>query len=671
MAENSFDANAGNAEGKRFAKLSLDYLNRAQVAQQHGEDSLATSLYLTAFDCAKTEGVESEDMFIEGLRQAWFIAATDGHRTLAEYIFELLEPYLSDEEIHRYASRLQDLAFDRLEEFGVSREELEDVLASLPPELAELGFDGLDAFLDDCSDGFDDEFDDDAQDVSCPDDASDLGMSARLVSRFGGEFSGIRDNFSDEKDGHLNDQRVTGMMKRLTGERKDASAASEAAKRNDAAIQETQKGVGAQNPQKGAGSASEQPQAPDVLPFLSQLFQGAHGAVAAFGFPPLGGAAQGRNAKAADRLTYADMAGFERAIDKMQTLGIGFNNNPELRDFIAMLNEKHGLSGAPVCDSIIFRSPAREDASHFMEATLGELGIPGMRVHVDENIHGDLVLCVMAQTNLGLRLNTAKGEIEGSGVLLLEDIDLWGHLLPFDEECRGCSSSKSSAAVSKGSREAFRLIQSAVESPDVYVLASCSTEVDVDGAFLDFLEPFTVVDIEHPTESERASLWNDLMNRHPSMKGAHLDTLVTNSKGLARFDIYMAAREAVEASYKASLASKAYQPITTTAICEKLAAYQPLESDEYKFLEEQVISDFRQELDNLDALLGFGDADNVAALLGETPEACEADGAGQTASVAVASEMAAESETPCCTQEAEASAEKRDESDNETGNAAE
>ena len=50
-----------NTEGTRSAKRSLDYLNRAQCAQQEGDDSLAASLYLAAFDCAQKEGENSKD----------------------------------------------------------------------------------------------------------------------------------------------------------------------------------------------------------------------------------------------------------------------------------------------------------------------------------------------------------------------------------------------------------------------------------------------------------------------------------------------------------------------------------------------------------------------------------------------------------------------------------
>ena len=614
-----------NTEGTRSAKRSLDYLNRAQCAQQEGDDSLATSLYLAAFDCAQKEGVASENIFIDGLKQAWFLAASSKQRTLAEHIFSLMEPYLSQDEVQQYVLRLQDLALERLEEFGVDRGELEQVLSSIPSQLADMGFGGMDALFDEFLDEIENEIElmDDIcteEDCSeCPDsdvceyhqanpalnDASD-GENVRN----GGDASDVSDEVDASEVLKGDDDSVVGSGKSDTASdhfviRSTGGAGANNRSEHHAAI------VGKQGDSQNAADAS---QAPDVLPFLSQILQGGHGAIAAFGLP---GAGQ-KSIQAANRLTYADMAGFEHAIEQMHALGIGFANNPELKNFISFLNEKHGLSGMPVSDAIVFRSAAREDASRFMEATLGELELPGVRINVDENIHGDLVLCVMAQTSLGLRFNAAKGQIDGSGVLLLEDIDLWGHLLPFDDDCFECASSRSGAqGPSKGALEAVRLIRSAVENPDVYVLASCSTDADIQGAFLDILEPLTVVDIDYPTASERTSLWNDLMNKHPSMKGAQIETLVACSKGLPRFDICMAAREAIEASYKESLSTRKYEPLTTAAICEKLAAYQPLDSDEYKSLEEQVVSDFRRELEGLDAFLGFEGANDVATLLGE------------------------------------------------------
>ena len=590
-----FEENFENRDGERSTMKSYEYLERARIAHAEGEESLAASLDLAAFDCAQREDVGPLDDFVEGLKQAWFIAAIQKRRTLAEHVFELMEPFLTSEEVERYALRLQDLAMDKLEEYGVDRGELEEILDAVPQEIANM-----------------------------------RAMKAETPVPFNMPFFGL--DFvpilpsADEVKRMVEENAAA--FERSMGQEHDCQC-HEADNGDDAECPECdcdgacdcheEKDEQAVEPKKTAPAGGPQINlmafngAQNVPPFLNHLLQGAGNAMAGFSFPPMG---QQRPAIEEDRLTYDDMAGFERVIEKMQAFGIGVDRDPEFKEFIALLNEKHGLHGMPICDTLIFRSPAREDASHFMDATFGELGTPGLRVHVEEGSQGNLVLCVFAQTRQGLRLNAAKNEIEGQGVLVLEDIDLWGHLLAQEEGCKGCGQGNEQHS-NKGVREAIRLIRSAVENPEVYVLASCSADGAIDGFLLDLLDPFTMVDIEYPTEAERASQWKALMVEHPSLAEADLDTLVAYSKGLPRFDIYMAAREAIDTCYKASLVSRVYEPVHTGLICEKLAAYQPLESDEYKNLENKAVEDFRHELDDLDALLSFEGAQNVADLLGE------------------------------------------------------
>lgn len=541
------NSEGANTQSTRSAKRSLDYLNAAQCAQQEGNDSLAQALYLAAYHSAVKEGVATEDVFIEGIKQAWFLATTNKQRTLAEYLFTIIEPYLSQDELNQYAIRLQDLAFEKLEQFGVERHEIEQALDGVRDAAKEIVPHVLEHH------------------VSHEDNNATSESDSKSRSSASSTDSGT--NSTD-------------------------SASSTSASSTSASSTDKPKRNNAHNDKEDEPAAVT----PEILPFLSQLFQGVPGTITAFGIP-----APGQKAPAPQhRLTYANMPGFETAINRMHSLGIGIQNNPELKKFITFLNEQHGLSGVPVPDAFVFRAAAREDASHFMEATLGEIGLPGMRIQVDENVHGDVVLCVMAQSGAGIRLNSSKGLIDGSGVLLLEDIDLWGHLLPFDECFDESCSYAGPSGLSRGAYEAARLIRSAIENPDVYVLATCSNEANTNEGIFYVLEPFTVIDIDNPNTQERAMLWKDLMKEHPSLRNANLQTLVACSEEMPRFDIYMAAREAVEESYKNSLAAKEYCPLSTADVCEKLALYQPLDSQEYRTLEEHVIRSFRHELDTLD-----------------------------------------------------------------------
>ncbi len=112
------------------------------------------------------------------------------------------------------------------------------------------------------------------------------------------------------------------------------------------------------------------------------------------------------------------------------------------------------------------------------------------------------------------------------------------------------------------------------------------------------------MDIDLPTEEERGEIWMDIAHNHPSLRGIDQSQLVKFSSGLPRYDIYVAAREAIEDAYKESLVKRSYVAVSRDNLFEKLAAYQPLDSSEYKALEDAVVADFSRGLDApLDDLL--------------------------------------------------------------------
>ena len=114
---------------------SYDYLKRAQEANDSGDFLLSMYLYLAAFQKSNTLGGEPTDAAIFGLKQAWAIACANKERQLAEYIFELMEPYLNAAEIEMCADQLQNLTLDKLEEFGLTREDLEDMAQMITDDI--------------------------------------------------------------------------------------------------------------------------------------------------------------------------------------------------------------------------------------------------------------------------------------------------------------------------------------------------------------------------------------------------------------------------------------------------------------------------------------------------------------------------------------------------------
>ncbi|MEG0505801.1 MAG: ribonucleotide reductase subunit alpha, partial [Raoultibacter sp.] len=127
MFENADTNNSPSQNDEYDNNSSTDYLRRAAQASAAGDAVLGMHLYLAAFEQG-TRGVYApDDEAIDGLRQAWSLACKFKERSLAEYIFEKLEPFLAPAEVSACAEQLQRLALDKLEEFGLTREDLEDM----------------------------------------------------------------------------------------------------------------------------------------------------------------------------------------------------------------------------------------------------------------------------------------------------------------------------------------------------------------------------------------------------------------------------------------------------------------------------------------------------------------------------------------------------------------
>ena len=114
---------------------SGDYTERAAQACAAGDMVLGMHLYLAAYEKGIAEGEASGGVAVNSLREAWHLACDLRERSMAEYVFEKLEPYLSGDEVQDCASTLQDLALDRLEEYGFSRDELEGVAQMITGDL--------------------------------------------------------------------------------------------------------------------------------------------------------------------------------------------------------------------------------------------------------------------------------------------------------------------------------------------------------------------------------------------------------------------------------------------------------------------------------------------------------------------------------------------------------
>ena len=630
-----------------------EYLRRAAQACEAGDMLLGMHLYLAAYERAVADPDIPDGMALAGLREAWNLACDLKERSMAEYVFEKLEPFLTGEEIAACANELQNLALDRLEAYGISREDLRDMAQMISQDFvvgdgsivkvesiaisaaaadmtAEGGESGESEQAPEAPDAVDAPEATEATEAleapetpaaseqaqeeplpappfgakresgapranmnSAPADfnpydmynTSSIGTSYHAATNEGaGSYT-----FTRDKDRAAESERLRAQQEAAAAEssaEEHADAAQDASAQGDS-DQASAKGKPDQALAKGEpGQASAPASAPGVslpanqvpLPPTPQV--------------PLPGA---------HALNYGNLAGYGEAIAAVRELGVGLERDKGFQNFIGMMNSRHGLDRMPALDTLLFRASVVEDATRFVDATIGEIGLPVLRMSMEEGFQGAPVLCVTTFGDSRPRMNHTHNRFDGPAILVLDDLDTWS--LPQTPENAEGLMGLVMANMSRGAREAINMIRSAVEDPDVYVLATASFTGDVDPFFYEMLEPLTIIEIALPSEEERDEIWREIMHDHPSTRPLDRKALVRFSAGIPRYDMYMAARAALEDAYKAGLVQRTYLPVTPQNIYDKLAACLPLDSDEYQAIEDEVVRSFRGELDDFDSLL--------------------------------------------------------------------
>ena len=678
MSENEMP----NQSNGSYSEQSGEFLSKAADACAAGDLVLGMHLYLAAYEKAAADPNIPDGMELSGLREAWTLACALKERSMAEYVFEKLEPYLTGEEIAACANKLQSMALDRLEEYGFSREELEGMAemitqdfvsgeASLVkvesisiPHAGAIGVANIELrHAGGASAEQPDAESAPAQPPTADEAAPAQPPAADEAQEAAPESAGHKKaphtnarpeialadvddfnpydmyrDYSIGKSYHaatnegsgaavvtLDEERAQAHAEYLKSVEQQATPGSDEPPEPDApasaapaqteltmanvqaeAIQQAlqarpaQADAGGSAPQKPLGQNARQPQVPSQEEAAPQaMVQRAEATLQKAASQGLAGTPKADGA-GMQQLSYKTLVGYDEAIALMRDLGVGRRNDREFHEFLAMLNEKHGLSRPPALDTLVFRAPATEDAMRFVDATAAEIGLPVLRMAMEEGVQGVPVLVVMTQGNHRPRMNHAQNKFEAPAILVIEELDTWS--MPEPPEGVEGIGNFIMANISRGAREAVNLIRSAVEDPDVFVFATTSTTGEADPFFYDLLEPLTIIDISNPTDKERADIWMEIANDHPSMRSIDRQALVRLSAGLPRYDMFIAAREAIEEAYKSGLMKHAYVPVTPQNIFEKLAACQPLDSPEYHALEDEVIRNFLQDLEHLEDL---------------------------------------------------------------------
>lgn len=588
MNEESIFGGSSFQDQNAHSNSSQAYLQRAASAVEEGDIVLGIHLYLAAYERALRENRIPSEAVLEGMTKAWDLVIRAKQRSLAEYIFEKLEAFWTPEEMARHAQELQELAFDKLEEYGLDRSLVEDMADMVSQDLMDATDDVLYRYDGDVVDNT----------------ALPLKRSAKNG----------QPSLKAEND-KLNEASVKGSISSGV-EQKTANPSSQNNPSDDPASVSKEKDFAALNPAALTSSSSEERNGgvhdednagvdKGALEIESAVIPSDSPLAAAFAqLTNLATGAAPKETQEApqQQFNYRNLVGFDRAIASMAKLGVGRAKDPEFAQFLEMLNFRHGMPGMPGLGTLIFRSPAREDANCFMVATVGELGLPAVRMRLDRNAMGQVVLCVMASPNFKARLSgVSRSGFDSPTVVVLEDLDLWD--LPFFDGSFDDVQSLLTIQLSRGAREALALVQAALTSPEATVLISASEPSEIDPFFWDLIGDHRFVDIDLPDEDERRKIWLSEQSQHPSMRGLNRGQLVDFSRGLSRFEIYAISNESVEEAYRESVAQNTFCAVETDKVLMRLSNFQPLESEEYKRMEDLAVDHFRKELANIDDLL--------------------------------------------------------------------
>ena len=588
MNEESIFGGSSFQDQNAHSNSSQAYLQRAASAVEEGDIVLGIHLYLAAYERALRENRIPSEAVLEGMTKAWDLAIRAKQRSLAEYIFEKLEAFWTPEEMARHAQELQELAFDKLEEYGLDRSLVEDMADMVSQDLMDATDDVLYRYDGDVVDNT----------------ALPLKRSAK-----NGQLS------SKAENDKLNEASVKGSVS-SGAEQKAANQGSQSNPSDDPASVSKEKDIAALNSAALTSSSSEERNGgvhnednagvdKGALEIESAVIPSDSPLAAAFAqLTNLATGAASKETQEApqQQFNYRNLVGFDKAIASMAKLGVGRAKDPEFAQFLEMLNFRHGMPGMPGLGTLIFRSPAREDANCFMVATVGELGLPAVRMRLDRNAMGQVVLCVMASPNFKARLSgVSRSGFDSPTVVVLEDLDFWD--LPFFDGSFDDVQSLLTIQLSRGAREALALVQAALTSPEATVLISASEPSEIDPFFWDLIGDHRFVDIDLPDEDERRKIWLSEQSQHPSMRGLNRGQLVDFSRGLSRFEIYAISNESVEEAYRESVAQNTFCAVETDKVLMRLSNFQPLESEEYKRMEDLAVDHFRKELANIDDLL--------------------------------------------------------------------
>jgi hypothetical protein len=525
-----------------------DYLDNADEAVRSGHDTLAIHLYMAAFELALDFLPSPSKRAVDGLRKAWLLACKEGDRSLAESIFQDLEPFSTKEEVNHQVHELQKMAAKQLKEEGVDLSDFSAVAKLLKGELP-------------------------------------AGLLDKLA-RFGIDptqepSQNNRDNERPKPDATGNTRPADTGLSDTTGFTDNGATANTNASAN---------GKAANKPIIRRSISRDGNTQIQTLEFTLPAFQ--------------------HEEKTKDRFNYKDLTGYGSALDQMQKYGFNNAGDSKYMEFVQEAASYHGVQGPVLEHPFLFSGSSRDDVNNFAWATCGEIGWPTIRIvgEVDGSGFGAIKeYSPTMRTPWGF---FQMAQMPSPSILFIQNLDLLQRIFDGDLQLPDNEVHKYTPAFSpeqnldpedlEEMRDEFCLhIKMLRTQAQMFVVGTALDVGILKQPLLDLIDDFREVKVQQPSRAERQEILNHFAEAHPAYKSIDLGRLAFLTDGIGRANLIKACHEASEEAYQTSLDRKCYLQLGINDVIMHTMNYMDKNSAAYKQISDRLSEQFASDLDQL------------------------------------------------------------------------
>ena len=331
-------------------------------------------------------------------------------------------------------------------------------------------------------------------------------------------------------------------------------------------------------------------------------------------------------------LRYVDLAGFERAKEKMRVFGIIDPRDEEMRSFLQEAESFHGLAGPVLSDNFLFVGPSREDSGLFAQATANEIGWPVITMIVEVNELGDGTIKVIAPVRRSFFGPPRLTDLPNPCTLIIQNIDILQNLFWIEEQAikRGQGvmfgdgsehpqhrppqpGKQAGAYLGQGmpgahgmpyhslQQEVMGYLSTLMARGGVFVIATSETSTEqplvISEQLVKLLGEPEEIALDQPNARERQQVLKSFSENHPSFHDLDKESLAGLSEGMSRYELFISCNQAVEAAYRESLRHQRHQMVSLEDVLTQFMQYLDQDSVAYRLVEDYLVAIFAAELD--------------------------------------------------------------------------